>query len=45
MLRPFKQVEQNSMYPQTFQKPSIALGGYYHYVIKQQVNNCDKLQK
>ena len=45
MLCPFKQVEQNSMYPPTSQKPSIALGGYYHYVIKQQVNNFDEFTK
>jgi len=37
-------VEQN-LYPQTSQISSIAHGGYYHDAIKQQVNNCDELQK
>ena len=27
------------------QIPPITLGGYYQYVIKQQVNNSDELQK
>ena len=40
-----EQVEQNSMYSQIPQIPSIALGGYYHDVIKQQVNKYDELRK
>ena len=33
------------VYPQTSHIPTITLGGYYHDVIKQQVNNSDKLRK
>ena len=38
----FWKVEQNSVYPQTSQISSITLSGYYHDVIKQQVNNSDE---
>ena len=34
-----------NLYPQTSHIPSITLSGYYHDVIKQQVNNSDEFTK
>ena len=40
-----KPPRQNPVYPQTFQILSITLDGYYHDVIKQQVNNTNEWRK